>query len=236
MKIKESIQISTRTYFSIQHIQSAANLTRLAAEIENNYDSSNKHELYHEHQSYVTGAIFTAVSFLEATINEIFTDCFEGLNNGIIEDLDNDLKRLLGDMWELEVPKTAYFSILDKYQIALTLTKKEKFNKGELPYQDVDTLVRLRNALIHYEPESIITHSEIDPDKVKEHKFEKRLRGKFSLNPLTGSGNAFFPAKCLSHGCSKWAVKTSLELTDNFFEKLNLKPRYDHVRDKLILE
>lgn len=234
--MKESFQISTRTYFSIQHIQSAANFTRLAAKIEKEYDSSNEHDLYYEHQSYVTGAIFTSVAFLEATINEIFTDCSKGVDDGNIKELNKDLKGLLGDMWKLEVPRTAYFSILDKYQIALTLTQKENFNKGIVPYQDIDTLIKIRNALIHYEPESTIIHSEVDPNAVKEHKFEKRLRGKFSLNPLTGEKNSFFPAKCLSHGCSKWAVESSLQFADEFFEKLNIEPTYDHVRDKLVLE
>lgn len=101
------------------------------------------------------------------------------------------------------------------------------------PYQDVDLLIKLRNALIHYEPESIISISDIPDKPVTEHKFEKRLQYKFKLNPLTGPGNPFYPDKVLGHGCCEWAIKNCISFTDEFFERIDAKPTYEHVKDRL---
>ncbi|MEN8906392.1 MAG: hypothetical protein ABF289_10590 [Clostridiales bacterium] len=37
------------------------------------------------------------------------------------------------------------------------------------------------------------------------------------MNPLIkNSSNAFYPDKCLSSGCAKWACISSIEFVDNF--------------------
>src|SRR5690554_1111182 len=231
--VSVGLTVSWRAYLSIQHIQSAAIFTRQAAKIEEEYIESNNRELYHEHKSYVTGAIFATIAFLEANINEIFADCFEGVPSSSLKELGKEKLELIGDVWD--IPKTAHYSMLDKYQIVLILAQKEKFNKGVTPYQDIQIPIRLRNSLIHYEPGFIVTHSD-EPEEITRHKFEKSLRNKFSLSPLVGAGNPFFPDRCLSYGCAKWAIESSLRFTDEFFSRLKVKPTYDHVRDKLILE
>jgi hypothetical protein len=96
----------------------------------------------------------------------------------------------------------------------------------------VDCLIKLRNALVHYEPEWTINIS--DTEKITVQKFEKILKGKFQLNPLTGEGNSFFPDKCLGHGCAEWAVKSSIMFADEFFLRMRLKPTYDHVRSCIL--
>jgi hypothetical protein len=121
-----------RTYFSIHHIRAAAHFARLSKRAESTYSGNFDDELFNEHRAYVTGSIILAVSFLEATINELFSDAPEGTSEQI-KQLDNDTVKLLANVWELS--KTESFSILDKYQLALTLAKKSPFNKGIAPYQ-----------------------------------------------------------------------------------------------------
>ncbi|WP_222125190.1 hypothetical protein [Paenibacillus xylanexedens] len=81
------------------------------------------------------------------------------------------------------LPKTAKYSILEKYQIALTLADKNLFKKGVSPYQDVYLLIQVRNAITHYEPEWVTTESEF-PEKITEQALEKKLKHKFGLNPF----------------------------------------------------
>ncbi|MEK4074392.1 hypothetical protein MHI01_10820 [Paenibacillus sp. FSL M7-0656] len=99
------------------------------------------------------------VGYLEATINEFLSNIKdENYNNN--KRLKPKKRELINSMWELGIPKTAKYSILEKYQIALTLADKNLFKKGVSPYQDVYLLIQVRNAITHYEPEWVTTESE----------------------------------------------------------------------------
>lgn len=37
----------------------------------------------------------------------------------------------------------------------------------------------------------------------------------------------------MSHGCAAWSVTTSLEFADEFFDRLEMVPPYDHLRTRL---
>jgi len=231
--IKESITVTKRTYYSISHVQASAQFARLSAKIERTYEKRSD-EVFHEHRAYVTGSIFASVSFLEATINELFADTVDNLE--AVKQLNPEVRALMADMWKLKVPRTARYSTLEKFQIALILARKQQFDTGQSPYQDVALLVELRNALVHYEPEWVTTISEAEPEAVTIQKLEKKLEGKFQLNPMTGEGDTFFPDRCLSHGCAKWAVTSSVKFADEFFSRMGLPPPYDHVRSRMKTE
>lgn len=199
----------------------------MSADVEKAFDGKYSDELYCKQMAYVTGAVLASVSFLEATINELFVDAQDKVPT-VVNQLHPEAISQMSEMWKLGVPKTASFKIMQKFQIALTLTRKPLFDAGKPPYQDVECLIKLRNALIHYEPEWTINSS--DTEEISIQKLEKILKSKFQLNPLAGMGNSFFPDKCLGHGCAEWAVRSSIMFTDEFFLRMGLKPTYDHVR------
>lgn len=226
----EKSEIASRFYASIQHIQSAALFTRQSHKIEQEFSGITSDELIAGHMSYVIGSIFATVSYLEATINEFFEDAATGPDERL-EGLESDKKRLLAEMWKLDVPKTATYPILRKYEIALTLARKEGFNRGNPPYQDIAFLVDLRNKLIHYEPKTTTFFSEINPESVSQE-LEDRFRGRFPFNPLRPTG-PFFPDRCLSHGCAEWAIKSSLGLVDQFYSRMGITFPFSHIRSRL---
>jgi len=235
LNIQESVEIKMRTYFSIQHIQSAALFCRVSHALENKYDGNYNQELFTEHKAYVTNTIFSSICFLEATINEIFCDAIDSPVR--IDTLGKDKIRLLANMWNLDVPRTASYPVVDKYQIALTLLEKPLFDRGVSPFQDVQVLVQLRNALMHYEPEWFLGNSSSNSESEKLNKLSKKLKGKFEVSKIyEGTGNPFFPDKCLGYGCAKWAVLNSIDFVDNFFGKIGMKSTFDHVRHNLITE
>ena len=119
---------------------------------------------------------------------------------------------------------------MEKFQIALALTRKPSFKSGRNPYQDVKLLVELRNALIHYVPEWVAA-AQAEPEAEAAHKFEKKLRRKFLPSPFMGN-NPYFPDKCLGHGCAKWGVDSALKFTDKFFSTMGLTPRYELSYDR----
>ena len=223
--------VTVRTYFSIQHILSTALFLSEIEEYESLLDEEYSDDTFIKHRAFCVNAIFSAVSFLEASINELFMDAADN-RNGAIKDLaDHEVEALAG-MWKLNIPRTASFSIIEKYQIALTLLKKECFNLGSEPAQSVSILIKLRNSLIHYEPEWVTTQS-VDEALLKQQKIEKFLRNKFELNRFTGKDNPFFPDKCFSAGLVKWAIDKVLEFTDSFYLNIGLIPPYEKLKNKL---
>src|SRR6266699_176261 len=222
-----SARLSTRTYLSISHIFAADFFSQNCAQIEKMYHGIFSDELFNEHRSYVIEAIFSAVSFLEATINEFLADTLDHPEGEVVSNLDPTTKTILADMWKNNVVRT--FSITNKFQVVLAVARKNLFDSAAPTYQAVDDLIELRNALVHYKPEWIES-SQGTQDQKTAHKFEKRLRGKFPLNPLTSLGNPFYPDKCLSHGCAEWAVASSLKFIDEFFSKLGYSYPFVHIR------
>lgn len=235
LPIKDSIKVSIRSPYSAHHIQAAALFARLSCRIE--LEHKNEKEIAEnirvEHRAYVTGAILTSVACLEATINEVFADTVDNVSR--FEDrLEQETLRLMASLWSVGEFKR-YTRILDKCQIALKLAGRPLFEKGIPPYQDVPLLVKLRNALVHYEPEWIAIRSD-DPADIQPYPFEKMLKGKFPLNALIHGNCAFYPHRCLSHGCAKWAVDTSLKFVEEFCTRMNIRPSFAHIRSSLQTE
>ncbi len=236
INITESVGISVRTWLSIQLIQTAALFCRHAHRCEQNWQpdtltSLERDQAISEHSSYVLGTILSAVTFLEAMINELFTEAGEADKEhlGVLKD---EQLSLLTRMWCRGIPRTGKFSILIKYEVFLDLLNDPQFKKGEKIYQNVTRLISLRNALTHYEPEwQPAGVTELPKDQ--QHKFQKDLSGLFKLNPLTGDGNPFFPAKCLGHGCAEWAVNAAIIFSDKFIELAGISCPFEHIRSRL---
>lgn len=214
-------KIKMRTYFSSHHLWAAKHFAKLAGCIEDSADG--KSYFNFEHRAYVTAAILCAVAFLEAAINEVFQDAFDE-HPSYVGSLNSETRALMKDFWEgTEETKKSATRILDKYQRALCFAGVAKFNKGRSPYQDVSSLVDLRNELVHYKPESL------GGDSI--HKLGKSLGGKFPENRLmVRSGNPFFPDKCLGKGCANWAVSSSRKFADEFFERVGIEPNYQRLK------
>lgn len=225
------ISMSMRQYLSINHFSTAALFAKQCQHIEDSAGSDPIEEAtYRMHKACATSSIIVSAAFLEATINEIFSDCADTDSNYRVAGLPEN--EMMGKLWNKGIPRTASYSILEKYEIALELNKCPPFPTGENPYQDIKLLVELRNALIHFEPETI--RSQPANEAAKLHKFEKKFKGKFSANPLTGLGNAFYPEKLLGAGCAKWAIESSVAFTDRFFQNLGMTPTYEHVRKEYL--
>lgn len=183
-----------------------------------------------EHRAYVSSAILLTVAFLEANINELFSDCADNVR----ETMDDfPAARDMGLLWRNNVPRTARYKLLEKYDKALELNGKALLNKKDPVVKDIELLTQLRNALMHYEPETVVAFSSRGRSETEIHKFEHKFKGKFELNPLTGLGNAFYPEKLLGCGCAIWAIKTALTFADAFFAAFHIDPTYKHVREMI---
>lgn len=226
---KETVTVKSRFYLSLLHIQSAALFAGRAGQIEKGYHGNFSNELVTEYWSNVTASIFAAVAFLEATINAFFADAGEKYGENR---LDSNTKALMAEEWKSK-SKDYKVRMMDKFDIALTVAGKPIFSREEKPAQDVDLIVKLRNSLIHYYPEWVNDGTAVSSMAATKKKFIKDLIGKFPTNPLMSKNGPFFPNKCLSYGCARWAVESSLAYSDEFYAKLGSSAPYEHIRQHL---
>lgn len=209
-----------RKYFSSFHLWAARAFSDAANSIESTHSGEPRFDI--RHRTYVTSSILCAVAFAEAAINEIYQDASDGEIKRL-ENLSSDRISLLSDYWKMtEMKNKSNISMLDKYQLALRFCGAQPFKEDRQPYQDASLCVKLRNALIHYKPESISAGLN--------HKLTNQLKRKFEGCKLfKGSDNPFYPDHCLSHDCSRWVLESVKLLVDEFFKEIAVKPHYDVV-------
>lgn len=222
----------TRTYQSLHNIQAAVLFSKKCRDIER--CSNSNADLRDEHRSYAISSIIMVAAFLEATINELFSDCSED----ILSDGQKNLKHkdTMKTLWLHGVPRRANFPILAKYNKALEVNLKPEFSEKEDIHKSIKLITDLRNAIVHFEPKSSLSHADLLNSKNPLDKLEKAfIDKKITLNKLTTEGNTFFPDRLLGYGCSHWAISNAIAFTDEFFNRLEITPTYAHIKDKLCL-
>lgn len=175
-----------------------------------------------EHTAASIGCILSAVGYLEANINEFFSDAAEeGMSDGVAAS-----PAVLQRLRSIRSTMASKTTILDKYDIVLALCDLPTFDKGAAPYQGVAKLIKLRNALTHFVPEwqpggGPQEGAELDA-------LSRSLRGVFPENDLAARHEPFFPYRCLGYGSSKWAVTQSIAFVTEFMKRLGVgfSPNY----------
>ena len=200
---------------SRQHFRASRYFALEAAALEDENGSESKLGILVAHRAYITGAIMAAIAGIEASINELFHEAADS-GQASLEGLSTSETDLLAEWWE-EVDRV---SVLREYQTALLLCGRQKFDRGGAPYQDAESAVQLRNALVHYRPE---WESEQD----RHIALEQRLRKRFDLNPLTAQRSLWFPHRCLSSDCASWVLKACTVFLLEFCSRLGIPSRCD---------
>ena len=201
----------SRDRLSRHHIISAHHFARSAEDIEAHGGDVPQDDKW-RYRAYVSAAVLSSVAYLSASINELYLEVRKLSQSGephVRRELD-----LLVDAW----PRISKVQVLQRYQLALAVADADQYNPARLPYLDADNLVRLRDALISYDPEW-------DDDRGKHHTLESRLQRKFPPSPLVSSRRPWFPDQCLGSGCAKWAVQTVQVFTNDFYRRMALPGR-----------
>jgi hypothetical protein len=207
-----------RQYFSGHLLSSAGRLAELAKQIEDSHSGESRFDL--AHRTYVLSSVLSSVGFLEAMINELFQDAYDGHapDGGAIAPLSINTRLLMAEYWR-SLEQGERGRILDKYQALLTFAGQPTLEEGRQPYQDVRLALQLRNAIAHFRPQLL---SADEPAKM-----EKWLRGKFADNRLMeGSGNSWWPDKCLGWGCADWSMRAVTALADHVVQAVGVRPNY----------
>jgi hypothetical protein len=133
-------------------LRSALRFADIAQSIEGQHPGEWKSPYVEDHRDYVISSIINSALFLEAMINELFTDAVEdhGIKNeGYIAPLTEATRALMKSWWE-ESGDTS--KTLAKYQMLLLFAGQPKLNRGDAPYQAAALLLELRNRITNQRP------------------------------------------------------------------------------------
>ncbi|HEY7568401.1 MAG TPA: hypothetical protein VH762_12560 [Gemmatimonadaceae bacterium] len=165
------------------------------------------------HRSYVSGAILSAAAFLEASVNELYLE-LNGLKSSERTRLPRRVLAVLGRFWS-DIERAP---VLHRYQVVLMVADAERFDERRAPFQDADSLMKLRDALVHFRPERPESRRRL-------RTLEQRLRTRFEPNPLALADSDWFPDLCLSAACAEWAVQAADAFTEDFCKRMALPAR-----------
>ncbi len=213
MDFSATLTLKQKHRFSTQHLRAAALFASDADQHETATTESEPPDESHltRHRACVTATILSAAAFLESSINELYKSVIDGEQN--FSQLPTELFK---EVWE--VADGAKFPILKKYQTALAMAGKKCFAKGDQHYQDAESLIKLRDILMHFKPEW-------NDEGGNHQKLEQRLSNKFPLNRYFGQQDLWFPHQCLGAGCALWSVDTARGFSDKFCSRLGIDQR-----------
>jgi len=200
------LTLNFRPGFGLTHLRTAAKLSELCREIEIQNKGTKFGPFFGDLTDYSTACVMPCVASLEAYINEIFIDREKHFENHDIN--------LLHDLWDVLEKK----NVIDKFQFALLLKNKEKMNSSSKVVDHIKTLIKLRNSLVHFKPEWV--HLQKEHDKIG-----KALNGMFEMSPFLKPSEPIFPLRCMSHGMTKWAVRSSYEFIEEFSKVSTIENR-----------
>jgi hypothetical protein len=176
-------RVGVRSYLSAEHLWNAQHMARRCRDRQDALATAGFRGVDMQQRSFATSSILAAWAFLEALVNEVWRDAVEaaapkpnyagtrhkGLEMSVMRDI-----RGLSERFERSL------GTLDKYQISLVCAHKDSFERGQEPYQSVDSIRLLRNELVHFTLETQWGD--------QQHALESRLTGKFEeilLRPAT---------------------------------------------------
>lgn len=193
--------------FASQHMASAITFAKQAGKIESDNIAERQKTFFTEIRTYVSSAVILSVCALEANINEHFMS-----NDGILKDYKPDDR--LSIFEAIDTP-----NVKAKYQRRLILNKKQPLQFDKEPFQSFQYLIKFRNALVHYKPE---TSKELKASR----QLEKNLRYKFTTNPYFNQSDPFLGYQSMSYSCAKWAVNTALNFSRAYSEILGITDKF----------
>src|SRR5262245_54674537 len=131
-------------WFSVDQAITATTLARQAAAL---CDQEPDEEVARRYQAYAIGAVLSSAAFLEATCNEVLASAAHA-NLPAGGELEEDERAALVDAADVLDRQR----LLERYQEMLHLVGRELIDEDSDVFVDVDLLLRLRQALVHFKP------------------------------------------------------------------------------------
>lgn len=195
-----SCTVRTRTNLAVHHLFAACRFSAKVGEIESVNAGQPFAAFWEEILHNSLGVAVLTVAALESYANEMY---FEGsvLKQGVNVAAAAELAEIIDRE-----------PILTKYSLALSISANKRLDLGISVTQNVDALIKLRNAVVHFRPEWF-------DEQDKHERLSILLQHKFK--PSTFLPNELvFPRAWASHSFTVWALKTSVEFINHFHSEV----------------
>ncbi|NMN94816.1 hypothetical protein [Antrihabitans stalactiti] len=226
-----SARVKVREPLAAQHLWAARHFARLAEERETAITEQGLDKVDLAHRSYVMAAVKFAVSFLEALVNEVYSDAADAVMpdySALLKPLEPDVIPKLKAEWEATEGATpvVHTRLMHKYAKALEFAGKTKFQKADIAYKEAHKVIVLRDFLVHFKP----AWHEASVHQNKSSKIHRKLANSFTENtqPI---GDPWFPNKCLSAGCARWACDSVTTFAGQWLDRLDIPHTYETAID-----
>lgn len=212
------VTIDTRYTFTGQFLQASAIFIRRAIEIETSSAATPPDVC--EHRGLVCSVIMQSAAALETEAHETCKYGPGAYLSSCRPDIQaRDFLLPLADLVDRR-------NTLERFNLILHLLKRPLLDKGRNPYQDAKLVVSLRNEIVHYKSK---WGRKMEPGKL--YKTLEELGHK--APPFTDETMNFFPDRCLSAECAKWAQVSIVKFLEGFYESLGVPSRFANYRPDL---
>lgn len=214
------LTLSQRYNMTIQYLMAMKLLVTHGYQIEQFHLGQPIGDFFTDIRSYISTTIILAGSMLEANIYERFVD----VKDNILVISDFNLSTLNND-WEKIKKRSA---ILGKYHEFAALSRK-KLDKNDVKYKEIEILVKIRNALVHYVPQW-------DYEKTPMEEVEKcisQISSNIDYSPFIPSTGPYFPNRCMSASFGQWAINVSLDFIKYFEDSIPIANKCEPLRNEL---
>jgi len=201
----------SRVDLSHYHLYSAFFFMQHAERIEETASQMAGSDVVYRYRSFVMGAVFSSVAFLEAKLAELRSDAEDGGGISATGLTPAQRKAVASAL-------RSNFRTLDRYQAVLGALGEPLFEADRPPYRSVSLVITLRNYLVHFPGEWLAEPDEESGPLPQSDLplIERQLKGQFPSTKFAWDAQPFFPNHCLSAGCARWAAESSLSFAQEF--------------------
>jgi hypothetical protein len=207
-----------RLYFAAEHCLMAEHLSSRARAREDHLVATGAESTWSdlELRANTVAGIMESTAFLEARVNEVLRDAADddpqqSVNLMHLAPSTVALLEEFGRNDRLE----RNLSTLDKYNLVLTCASQPRIDMSRRPGQDVGALFLLRNALVHFKPET-----QWDDDE--EHRMERILRHLVPPSVFLADAEPWWPSQALTAGVAEWSCLVSKQLVHEWESAIRL--------------
>jgi hypothetical protein len=205
----------SRFNLALHHLFAASRFTAAVTALETQNQGQPFGAFWEEILHNALGVVSLTVASLESYANEFH---FEG--SALAAALPSKAADVIAAMIDRE-------AILAKFDVTLAIRKDKRLDFGQNHVQNVDTLIKLRNAVLHFRPEWF---GEQDKHKT----LSNQLAYKFSGSPFLPN-EPLFPRAWASASFCAWALGATVTFMDRFCAEAELQNPvtqfFDRVRE-----
>lgn len=203
----------TRTNLALHHLLAAGRYTAQISIVEKENDGKPLGPFWDEILQNSLGVVTLTVSALECYANETW---FE--HAPARPDMNESAAEKISELIDRE-------SVLAKYSLALSLYTGKGLEQGGQTVQNVDALIKLRNAVVHFRPEWF-------GDQAKHERLSRKLSGKFQPSQFF-SDEPLFPRAWATSSFAFWAIRSTVQFLDHFYSEADLLNPLEKFKSRL---